>query len=145
MGKNIALVSCVNRKHCIPMPARDLYCSDWFRKASAYAMCIADEWYILSAKYGLIEPYEVIEPYCQTLNDMPVVERRAWAGRIWDEFKEKLKSGDHVIILAGARYREYLIKPIQDMGCSVEIPMAGLRIGEQLRWLKQKLEECNHA
>jgi len=50
-----------------------------------------------------------------------------------------------VIILAGARYREHLIEPIQGMGCSVEISMAGLRIGEQLRWLKQKLEECNHA
>lgn len=141
----IALVSCVKKKQCTPMPARYLYCSDWFRKASAYAMCIADEWYILSAKYGLVEPDRVIAPYDVTLNRMSAAERRAWAVRVWDELKEKLKPGDKVVILAGIKYRERLINPIQAMGCSIEIPMAGLRIGEQLSWLKQKLLECNRA
>lgn len=108
-------------------------------------MCIADEWYILSAKYGLVAPDEVIEPYCQTLNDMPAAERRAWAVRVWDELKEKLKPGDNVGILAGEKYRENLIKPIQDMDCNVEIPMQGLGFGQQKGWLKQRLSECNHA
>jgi len=37
MPKTIALVSCVSKTQTAPMPARDLYASTWFRKASAYA------------------------------------------------------------------------------------------------------------
>jgi len=44
------------------------------------------------------------------------------------------------MILAGKKYQENLVNPIQQMGCSVEIPMEGLGIGKQLRWLKQQLE-----
>lgn len=145
MEKKVALVACVSRHRCKPLPARDLYCSDWFRKASAYAECAADEWYILSAKYGLVELDRVIAPYDKTLGKMSADKRRAWAGKVWDSLQLHLEPGDQVIILAGVQYREHLIEPIRGMGCSIEIPMAGLRIGEQLRWLKQKLEECNHA
>ena len=35
--------------------------------------------YILSAKYGLLEEDEVIEPYNVYLKDMNVAERRQWA------------------------------------------------------------------
>jgi hypothetical protein len=34
---------------------------------------------------------------------------------------------------------ENLVDPIRQMGCNVEIPMEGLGIGKQLRWLKQQL------
>lgn len=139
MAKKIALVACVGKKNSIPMPAQDLYISDWFRKASAYAMRVADEWYILSAKYGLIAPDTVIEPYDETLNRMPVAERRAWAKRVLENLDRVLQPGDQVVILAGKRYRENLVDPIWQMGCSVEIPMEGLGIGKQLRWLKQQL------
>jgi hypothetical protein len=133
----IALVACVGKKNSAPMPARDLYISAWFRKASTYAARVADEWYILSAKYGLVAPGTIIEPYDETLNRMPIAARRAWARRVIEDLRRVLKPGDHVVILAGSRYRQDLMDPIRQMGCSVEVPMEGLRIGKQLRWLKQ--------
>jgi hypothetical protein len=139
MAKKIALVACVSKKNSTPMPAQDLYCSDWFRKASAYAMHVADEWYILSARHGLIAPDEVIGPYNQTLNEMPAAERRAWAKRVLEDLDRVLQPGDQVMILAGVKYRENLVNPIQEMGCNVEIPMQGLAFGEQKSWLKQRL------
>lgn len=139
MPRKIALVACVSKKNTRPMPARDLYISDWFCKASAYAMRVADKWYILSAKHGLVALDTVIEPYDETLNRMPAAARRAWARRVLTDLGRVLQPGDHVLILAGKKYRENLISPIQQMGCSVEIPMEGLGIGKQLRWLKQRL------
>ena len=138
MARKIALVACVSKKNSTPMPARDLYISDWFRKASAYAMRVADEWYILSAKYGLIAPDTVIEPYDETLNRMSAAARRTWAKRVSKELGQVLQPGDQVMLLAGIKYRENLIGPIREVGCSVEIPMEGLGIGKQLRWLKQQ-------
>ncbi len=72
MGKNNFLVSCVKPKRGYPSPAKDLYLSDWFKKAFRYASQNADEWFILSAKYFLVLPDQVIEPYDLTLKSMSV-------------------------------------------------------------------------
>ncbi len=137
MIRKIALVACVSKKATISRPARDLYTSAWFMKASAYAQQIADRWFILSAKYGLVPPDRVIAPYDETLNRMPAAQRRAWAKRVLQDLRHEVHAGDDIVILAGQRYREHLIDPLETMGCNVDIPMRGLRIGEQLRWLNK--------
>ncbi len=139
MSKTVALVACVSKKSSVPRPARDLYESDWFLKSSAYAEQTADQWFILSAKYGLVDPQKVIAPYDVTLNRMPANDRRVWAYRVMSELGNQVSKGDRIVFLAGEKYRERLIEPLEDLGCNVEIPMKGLRIGEQLRWLKQRV------
>jgi len=144
MSKTIALVACVGGKRPEPSPAADLYMSDWFLKASAYARMIADEWYILSAKYGLVRPTAVIAPYNVTLNRMRKAERTAWAEQVLKSLCPLLTLGDEVIFLAGKNYRADLIQPIRDLGCKVRVPMEGLGIGQQLSWLLKHLEQ-GHA
>ena len=136
----IVLVSCVKSKTNKPMPARELYTSPLFKKSSAYAEQIADRWFILSAKYGLLEPDRVIAPYEKTLNKMPVSERRSWASKVSEDLLIHLKPGDKIIFLAGIKYREFLIKPLEKAGCQISIPMEGLAFGQQLSWLKKQLD-----
>ena len=140
MSKTVALVACVSKKNDRAMAAKDLYVSDWFQKASKYAKQNSDVWYILSAKYGLLNIDAIISPYDVTLKQVPVYVRRQWAEKVLDDLKRLLKPGDEVIILAGMAYREYIVGPIEEMGCRVEVPMEGLGIGEQLRWLKEHTE-----
>jgi cytoplasmic iron level regulating protein YaaA (DUF328/UPF0246 family) len=135
MAKTIALVACVSKKNLNPMQARDLYISDWFKKASTYAETISDKWFILSAKYGLVDPYSVIAPYDETLNNMPVSKRRTWSLKVMQDLRPQLIAGDKIVILAGQKYREFLVEPLRSVICQVEIPMEGLHIGEQLSWL----------
>jgi hypothetical protein len=138
MPQTIALVACVKTKANQPRPARDLYVSDWFVKASAYAEKVADAWYILSAKHGLVGPNEMAAPYEKTLKQMPVAERRAWADQVFQDLcAVAVKPGDRIVILAGKDYREHLVEPLQAFGCRVEIPMEGLRFGNQKSWLKR--------
>jgi hypothetical protein len=139
MAKKIAFVSSVSLQGAQPTRARDLYVSDWFRKASAYADRVADEWYILSAKYGLLPPDTVISPDDVALSSLSAAERKAWAARVISDLRRHLRLGNHVIFLAGEAYRPGLIDAMHRLGCSVEIPMEGLRIGEQLHWLKEHL------
>lgn len=138
MSKTIALVACVSKKNDHEMPAKDLYISDWFLKASTYAEHNSDSWSILSAKYGLINPIDVIEPYDETLNNMPVRARRAWARRVLDKLLPQINVGDRIVFLAGIKYREHLIPPLSQRGYHIEVPMEGLGIGEQLSWLKKR-------
>jgi cytoplasmic iron level regulating protein YaaA (DUF328/UPF0246 family) len=140
MPRTIALVACVAVKAKTPCQAKDLYISPWFVKASAYAEKVADAWFILSAKYGLLGPHEIIAPYNETLNRMPATARRAWAAQVFEDLKAVIaKPGDRIVMLAGKRYREHLVDPLQAYGCLVEIPMEGLGIGKQLQWLNQHL------
>ena len=59
----VILVSCVGQKLGYPAPAADLYQSDWFKKARAYAEAEGQRWYILSAKHGLVNPSKVLTPF----------------------------------------------------------------------------------
>lgn len=78
----IALVSCVKQKQNSPCPARDMYTSALFSKARVYAETSADAWFILSAKYGLVQPDETIAPYEQTLKGASASDRRNWATKV---------------------------------------------------------------
>lgn len=133
------LVSCVSRKRDRPVAAKDLYTSDWFLKARAYVERSGADWFILSAAHGLVDPETVIAPYERTLNTMGVADRRAWASMVLHQLRTKLTGVDRVVILAGQRYREFLIDSIRARCPSVEVPLEGMRIGEQLGWLKREL------
>jgi hypothetical protein len=136
MPRRIALVSCVKAKRTTSAAARDLYVSPLFRGLRRYAEVHADEWYILSAEHGLLRPDQVVAPYERTLNTMGKVDRLAWATRVERQLKDIVPTGSEVILLAGSRYRENIEPFLRERGCHVEIPLKGLKLGEQLCWLK---------
>jgi hypothetical protein len=138
---SLYLVSCVSRKQESLIAAKDLYTSDWFRKAKAYVEKKGSAWRILSAEHGLIHPDAVIAPYERTLNKMGIAERKSWAKDVLKQLRPILGDVDRIIILAGARYREFLLEEISDRVPTVEIPLEGLGIGQQLAWFKRKLNE----
>lgn len=134
----IFLISCVSKKQATTAPAAEFYVSDWFKKAKAFAEGHADAWYILSAKYGLVDPNDALEPYEQTLNTMYKKERLHWSKQALNSIVNKTTSGDHIVFLAGIRYREFLAEELSRLGYTIEVPLAHMGIGEQLRWLKAK-------
>ena len=139
--KTIYLVSCVSRKREQPLAAKDLYISPWFVKARTYVEQAGAEWFILSAEYGLVSSQTVIVPYERTLNTIRIAERRAWGSKVLRQLQPELTGVDRVVILAGARYREFLVDVIRGKDVTVEIPLEGMGIGEQLRWLKRNTEQ----
>ncbi|WP_368276502.1 DUF6884 domain-containing protein [Halocatena pleomorpha] len=56
MTLEIGLVSCVKTKQDSPAIPRDLYASSSYQKMRLYAEKEHDEWWILSAKHGLLDP-----------------------------------------------------------------------------------------
>jgi hypothetical protein len=128
-------VSCVSQKLDRSAAAKDLYVSSLFFKARSYVESNNAPWWILSAKYGLVSPDDVIAPYDQTLNQMAVADRRRWANKVVSQLAEQPIKPQCIVLLAGARYREFLEPKLKAMGIEVLVPMKGLRIGEQLSWL----------
>ena len=138
IGANIYLVSCVGKKVVSSAPAKDLYDSDWFRKARAFVERQGGPWFILSAEHGLVEPHTRLAPYDKTLNAMSATEQREWAEKVLRQLEWHLDEVEQITFLAGRHYREFLSPKLQERGLTVEIPMEGLKIGEQLAWLKSR-------
>jgi exonuclease III len=131
----LVLVSCVRQKLSEPAPARLLYRSEWFNKVRTLVETKKADWLILSALYGVVAPDTCIAPYEKALNSAGVAERRAWAEKVRRQLAPSLRGRRRVVIFAGQRYREFLVPALQSDGYKVDVPMANLRIGEQLAWL----------
>jgi cytoplasmic iron level regulating protein YaaA (DUF328/UPF0246 family) len=133
--KRIVLISCVKTKLDHPAKAENLYISDLFVKNLAYAKKLKPDYiFILSAKYGLVKLNDRIAPYEKTLNQMPVHERRAWASGVVSELRKYADlEQDEFIILAGEKYREFILPYMRNY----KIPFEGLSFGNQLKALKE--------
>jgi len=81
-------------------------------------------------------PHEVIEPYELTLKTKGRKAKKLWADRVYRQLKEKLDFDEisEIFFHAGMDYREYLIPLLGKDGISVQVPLKGLRQGEQLQW-----------
>jgi len=133
--KKIVLISCVSQKRAYRSKAKDMNISTLFKKYLAFARRLKpDAIYILSAKYGLLDLETEIDPYNHSLNNMSAGERRSWSDKVIKQLKQVANiQEDHFIFLAGINYRKYLLPHLR----SYEIPLEGLRIGEQLHALSR--------
>lgn len=130
---NIVLISCVSKKRNCKSKARDLYQSPLFKKEYEFAKARRpDKIYILSAKYGIISEDEEIEPYDITLNEMKKNEISTWADMVVSKLQTLANlNEDEFTILAGEKYREFIIPHLK----KYNIPMRGMKIGQQLQFL----------
>jgi len=132
------LVSCVKSKRSTSCRAKDLYVSTLFKEMRRYAEANGDQWFILSAKYGLLHPDDLIEPYEKTLKRMLKRDREEWAVEVWKRLLPQVQAGSNVVFLAGREYRESLMPKMLASGIAVSVPMEGLQFGRQLRWLQSR-------
>jgi hypothetical protein len=132
----IVLISCVSKKLSHAAKAHELYTSPLFQYNLRYAKLLdPDKIFILSAKHGLLDLDEKIEPYNQTLNTMHSNEIKKWADSVLADLQKVSDlEGDEFVFLAGERYRRFLLPHIRNH----EIPMRGLGIGKQLKFLKEE-------
>ncbi len=116
-----------------------------FVKARRFAEHEADAYSILSTRHGLVAPDQPLEPYEQTLNTMPRHERQRWAAPVWRAIVQVADIDDRLVFLASQRYRELVAPVLAGLGYTVEVPMLGLGIGQQLAWLEQQSREGGNA
>ena len=138
--KTVFLITCVKSKQAQKAPAKEMYTSALFKGYLNYIESVKEkvpqpyEAYILSAKHGLLELDQEIEPYDETLLKMSTVEVKYWAEvKVLPRLRKKadLKE-DLFIFLCGKRYREFVLPEVRYW----HVPFAKLGIGKQLQRLK---------
>ena len=134
---DIILVSCGAMQLPRPGVAKAHYRSPLFKKARAYAESKDALWFILSTKYGLLDPESHIAPYNKEQPDDG-----------WDQWQQDILaalvrsvgnlSGVVIEVHAGKKYVKYGLEAgLLAAGARVTKPLQGLRHGERLSWYKQ--------
>lgn len=134
----VALVACCKNKLPTRAYAESLYTSPLFRLSRAVARAESDRWYVLSALHGLVKPNTAIDPYDQTLLTMSLAERDSWGRKVVDQLRTVRKwSGPMVLTAyAGSLY----VEPFVAAGIPVRQPLAGMGIGQRLKWLSERVK-----
>ena len=138
----ITLVGCCAEKLGRIAPARQMYRSELFRKASIWAEQQGNQWFVLSAAHGLIGPDYVIQPYDRSMRDMSALENVNGDYHVADQLEGHAAFHDadrlEITLLAGQSYAGWI--PLVSSWCAVHQPLAGMQIGQRLQWLKQQIE-----
>lgn len=131
----IVFLSCVKSKQNKKCAAKDMYVSDLFKKSYEYAKQLNPrKIYILSAKYGLLELEDIIEPYELTLNAMTEKQQKLWAYKVIKQCRQKnIEFSEKAIFLCGKNYRKYIINKFN----TANAPLKNMGIGRQLQFYKQ--------
>lgn len=138
--KRIILVGCCAQKLSSVAIARDMYRSQLFQKSAQWAEKQDCEWFILSAKHGIIKPHGYIAPYNMTLGKMSAYERSKWGEYVAEDIKQLIRYWGvdtlTIDIMAGKSYAEWVNQ--LDERFTVRQPMAGMQIGQRLNWLNNQ-------
>ena len=132
----IVFISCTKKKKDYKCPAKELYsASQWFRGGYRYAKSLNPrKIYILSAKYGLLEEDDIIEPYEKSLIKEKDVEIRQWSIMVIKQIESrKIDKNEEVIFLCGKNYRKYLSRYFKNSSA----PLSHMGIGKQLAFFNK--------
>lgn len=141
----IILIGCGKTKITSDKKVRadDLYTGGLFKARRAYAEARTPHWWILSAKYGLVNPWTEIATYDLTLADLQPADIACWPLAVIHELITQVVEADQPIkgiqieIHAGENYAGPLVDVFRAIGVFPSRPVEGLGIGEQLAWYKQ--------
>lgn len=129
----ITIIPCGARKLTHPARADEIYIGVYHRMCQRYAKKLGHPFYILSAKYGLMQPSDIIEPYSLTLGQKGCIKPL--------QVKEQsIKLGinlEDCIAIGGKKYTD-LCKAVF-RNCQTPLQNIKGGNGKQLQWMKSQL------
>jgi len=153
MTKRCAIVGCGSQKLELsgdkgPVAISRLYTSNYFELKREYAAVCCDEYLILSAKHGLVQPdFCVTDGYDLTVSDFNTTALSQWVSDISFELRRIAghHPGETLVMLAGQDYLEPLKSTLTHLPNKVEYPFEDTDgIGEQMGWLKDQIEAAEN-
>lgn len=122
-----------------------MYTSPLFRKSILVAEQSSEKTYIVSAKYGLLEPTQTIDPYDTKLGEMHIEARWNWGRKVVREFTRRHGQSCVIDVFAGSEYAAILTPLLEAEGHVVTLPLGRLSIGRRLSYLNEVLNEPEEA
>lgn len=151
MTRPVYIVGCGASKLDREAPARELYTGSLFVAARRHVEALDATWLVLSAKYGIVEPFQELQPYEQKLPRRGE-DVRCWAlsaasgavslSSLWLDRERGVpqmpQPERRFVFLCGVEYAGPVARLLESWGYETEQPLAGLQLGERLHWFKER-------
>lgn len=135
---NIALVACSKDKLNCDAAAQDMYQTRLFVIRKQIAERDFDAWFILSSKYGLVHPFDVISPYEDWMQKWLKAKRVNWQLNILEALQ--IVEFDSITIHAGKAYYDPVLEAgLRERGANVSIPTRGMTALTTYSYLKTEV------
>ncbi|MEO1417590.1 MAG: DUF6884 domain-containing protein [Bacteroidota bacterium] len=133
----MVLLCSANRKAPHPLPALELYRSEFFRLGRSHAQSFEPEKiYILSAEHGLVLGDQVLEPYTMTMSALAQEgDVQAWAQLVVDQLKVQVDLTKYEVIVLGLRK---FAQPIADRLPHAQAPLVGMNMPQAMNYLRER-------
>jgi hypothetical protein len=134
----LMVIGCGREKLSIGAPACNLYTSDRFRQSVTLATILPAPFVILSAKHGIVEPGEVLEPYDLDIDTLSDAHQRSWAKAAVDRLATHAE-GRAISVLTTGAYERLLIAANGRRPQPLEIvaPWLELKAPDRVVWLNE--------
>ena len=138
--KRIAFIGCSAAKSAGESRSADeRYCSQLFKARRNFCDARGVEWYVLSAKFGLLKQNEMVREYDEALSSQGQIDYLAWHLGVAKQFLDFLDDDAQpyattVEIHAGELYCKPLDSILRSLGFTVVRPVESLAIGKQLQF-----------
>lgn len=135
-GPSIAIIPCTSQKSETGGPAREVWVGNHFQLVLAYCEHFFDKTYIMSYKYGFIEPDQPIEPYDIDIQLSSAVDKLQWWWKVKGNITELLQQDKPrvVALYTGQFERDRVMREFVLQGCrNVIVPWEGLGVGYRLQ------------
>lgn len=131
---NICFISCGAAKMKIRCTAANMYIGSVFLKSKFYAEEMFDEYFILSAKHGLLSRKQKISPYNEKLTTK---NQKEWSLKVAAQINESFGIDSRLSFLGGDLYLKQLFPLIKNK--NKEILFGGLQMGEKMQRINELL------
>ena len=140
-GGVLVIVPCGAQKiwdrkpHAGKIAAKEAYSSLFFKVNREYAQTFGTEWRILSAKYGIMHPDQLVENYDCKFDDSYLDRRNWWKLEGMVRQARALPHFERIVLLGGKLYREIMRKVFLGIYLPKQIsePFAGCNLLATIR------------
>ncbi len=132
--KTLVILACSQKKGLKPVAACNLYLGSLFKLGRRFAEVHHFDYVIISAKYGLLSPEQVVSPYDQRIANMSDVRRIR--EMVVPPLQEIIGNYEKIIVIGGNLYRRVL-EPLKSAKFEEISDSRG--IGGILQRLKQRI------
>lgn len=141
----IFLLSCGKEKRTYSCKAKNLYCSSRFIDTRRFVEHQNSDWYILSAKYGLLDPNIIIEPYDYSNFQKTSLEQYFWADTIVKALLKIYTAPQTFVILAEDSYSITVSEILQNHGFQIVLPYHNLSYNDQKVYFERATDRIDNV
>jgi len=133
----VAIITCGADKQNIQCPAKQMYKGSLFVASKKFAESNYGSYCILSAKYHVLMPDDIIEPYDMFLGKFSKQEKQEWWRITGQQLLEKFPEDTVYHFYAGKTYIEGVLPILDKAGRKYECFLNNLGMGYKIQWFQQ--------